>query len=433
MAAGRSATSATAAPQALNAKDERLKWWLCERLRELCGIDDDGQIAEHVLSLNSAQQLYDYLAELLGEDLFASKEGGRFVEETMRRRGMRMADLLAARAAQQQQQRGGFGGLPVLEVGGGKSEAEMAHVRYLQRGRGMKITWVRGGRGGRNARGRGSAAAAATTAPAPGELRAKKNRRECGCAATDHLLFANCTACGRIACEVEGAGPCYYCGSFVAKERTFVSPDFERLMRESHAEEGERAPAEPAAEQRTADGLGRALEARDTLLARAKDATGRVFDDQSDYFRESNVWLSAEERDMARRKAAVDEAKATLSHARRGARLAISIDGQGGVEATVAAASDADLGLEYAEDYSRHGGARQPAAPAASHATRHFKNDTLQGRAKEVYEALLDALRKSHVAAADAAAAPREMARVQHDYETLDRRAAAALDADPRG
>jgi hypothetical protein len=41
------------------------------------------------------------------------------------------------------------------------------------------------------------------------------SRRSCGCMAVHHALFANCTACGRILCEAEGEGPCFFCNSIV--------------------------------------------------------------------------------------------------------------------------------------------------------------------------------------------------------------------------
>eukprot|EP00466_Bigelowiella_natans_P003641 jgi/Bigna1/73340/fgenesh1_pg.23_\ len=44
-----------------------------------------------------------------------------------------------------------------------------------------------------------------------------KQRVKCQCLATRHALFSNCTVCGRIVCEKEGEGPCFFCGSFVSK------------------------------------------------------------------------------------------------------------------------------------------------------------------------------------------------------------------------
>ena len=44
--------------------------------------------------------------------------------------------------------------------------------------------------------------------------------------AAGHVLFANCTVCGRIHCEKEGEGPCFYCHSFVTKQGTTPAPEF---------------------------------------------------------------------------------------------------------------------------------------------------------------------------------------------------------------
>lgn len=35
----------------------------------------------------------------------------------------------------------------------------------------------------------------------------------CGCQGTVHPYVNNCLNCGRIACEIEGDGDCYHCGS----------------------------------------------------------------------------------------------------------------------------------------------------------------------------------------------------------------------------
>jgi hypothetical protein len=43
---------------------------------------------------------------------------------------------------------------------------------------------------------------------------------------SEHRLFINCTACGRIHCEKEGEGPCFFCGSYVSLNGTQPNPDF---------------------------------------------------------------------------------------------------------------------------------------------------------------------------------------------------------------
>ncbi|KAJ2808153.1 hypothetical protein H4R20_000981, partial [Coemansia guatemalensis] len=44
---------------------------------------------------------------------------------------------------------------------------------------------------------------------------ANRKRVKCECQATDHPLFTNCLTCGRIICESEGPGPCFFCDSNV--------------------------------------------------------------------------------------------------------------------------------------------------------------------------------------------------------------------------
>lgn len=44
----------------------------------------------------------------------------------------------------------------------------------------------------------------------------KKGRHPCQCEAQLHDLINNCTKCGRIVCEQEGSGPCFFCDSMVS-------------------------------------------------------------------------------------------------------------------------------------------------------------------------------------------------------------------------
>ena len=52
-------------------------------------------------------------------------------------------------------------------------------------------------------------------------------RHPCQCLAVRHRLVSNCTNCGRIVCEQEGSGPCYFCGKMVLspQERDYVATD----------------------------------------------------------------------------------------------------------------------------------------------------------------------------------------------------------------
>lgn len=45
-----------------------------------------------------------------------------------------------------------------------------------------------------------------------------KNRKLCGCEAQIHDLLENCLNCGRLTCESEGPGKCFFCGSVVLNQ-----------------------------------------------------------------------------------------------------------------------------------------------------------------------------------------------------------------------
>jgi len=40
-------------------------------------------------------------------------------------------------------------------------------------------------------------------------------RHQCECQASKHSLVNNCRNCGRVVCEQEGSGPCFFCRSLV--------------------------------------------------------------------------------------------------------------------------------------------------------------------------------------------------------------------------
>jgi activating signal cointegrator 1 len=61
-----------------------------------------------------------------------------------------------------------------------------------------------------------------------------KGRRECLCQAQYHNLVNNCLTCGKIICEQEGEGPCFFCGNIVLyPEKLGENRDlFEKLQNE---------------------------------------------------------------------------------------------------------------------------------------------------------------------------------------------------------
>ena len=118
----------------------------------------------------------------------------------------------------------------------------------------------------------------------------------CGCFGTVHKPLTNCLHCGRIACEIEGCGFCGFCGYLIEKV---------------------------ALAERNRDGtFDKALLHKERLLKFDREFTERthVYDDQADYFSNTtSTWLDererndAEEKDEARRKDIHERKKHTLT------------------------------------------------------------------------------------------------------------------------
>ena len=118
----------------------------------------------------------------------------------------------------------------------------------------------------------------------------------CGCFGTVHKPLTNCLHCGRIACENEGYGFCGFCGYVI--EKVVVA-------------------------ERNRDGkFDKALLHKERLLKFDREFTKRthVYDDQADYFSNTtSTWLDererndAEEKDEARRKDIHERKKQTLT------------------------------------------------------------------------------------------------------------------------
>ncbi|XP_010937149.1 uncharacterized protein [Elaeis guineensis] len=110
--------------------------------------------------------------------------------------------------------------------------------------------------------------------------------KPCSCQARRHKLVSNCLSCGKIVCEQEGEGPCSFCGALVLREGSTYAGLTDLAVPLSEAE----AAAEAYAK--------RLVEYDRNSAARTK-----VIDDQSDYYEiEGNSWLSAEEKELLKKK-----------------------------------------------------------------------------------------------------------------------------------
>lgn len=51
------------------------------------------------------------------------------------------------------------------------------------------------------------------------------NRKVCECFGLSHPLINNCIICGRITCQIEGEGPCLFCGNPIMKRGEVLLDD----------------------------------------------------------------------------------------------------------------------------------------------------------------------------------------------------------------
>jgi len=151
-------------------------------------------------------------------------------------------------------------------------------------------------------------------------------RNRCTCQARRHRLLGNCMSCGRVICEQEGWGPCFFCG--------------EPLMKKGAKLKG---GTEAAAEAQAA-----ANSHKDKLLSFQSSSAQRtsIVDDQQDYFDfDMNHWLSDKEREKKKQAAAKRVLK---QEARFAARSRVTIDLAGRRVVTEVPEEDSD-GEEEAE------------------------------------------------------------------------------------
>lgn len=111
-------------------------------------------------------------------------------------------------------------------------------------------------------------------------------RKVCYCQCTQHPLVNNCINCGKVVCEVEGEGPCLFCGAWVDREALY---DIREVVGEAENDEEESMTTVMALEYE------KALQHRDKLLEYDLNAAKRlgVIDAKQDWFEEStNTWLN---------------------------------------------------------------------------------------------------------------------------------------------
>ncbi|CAF2952255.1 unnamed protein product [Rotaria sp. Silwood2] len=134
-------------------------------------------------------------------------------------------------------------------------------------------------------------------------------RNTCECQASKHKLISNCLKCGRIVCEQEGSGPCFFCGNLVCtrdERQLIISGTQEgkqleqqllsRQFREHESQNISNRTDESS--QFSLNDIANAIAFKDRLIEFDRTSAQRtqVIDDASDYFNSNDKWLSKQQR-----------------------------------------------------------------------------------------------------------------------------------------
>jgi len=385
--------SASAASAGMNLSSGDVTWLRTE-LHSLLGYPDDGQLSGHMVSIPSKDSLQQWAKEVLG----GKPQVRRMCEELWRRK------MTAAAATLRQPMASPANATHTSPSSTTNTSSATSAAAALQHGR-------------RNIQVKVAAAKPSTSSTTTSASSASHHRSRCNCHALEHSLFTNCTSCGRIICEAEGDGPCFFCGSLVTRDATFINEDFVKHMRRigGDKEKSESAGGDSSSETGAeSEGLLKAEAQRDMLLSYARSDAHRskVLDIQNDWYEfESNAWLSAEER-----KAKKTSTEQQLADLERRRQHTVTIDlvnkqvvmhNSDAWEANLQPQPDAPKWTEAdtPAGFNTHGasisaamgGSRQlqKAVDEMKMISRaqYYANDTLRGRAREVYLALKANLR----------------------------------------
>lgn len=145
-------------------------------------------------------------------------------------------------------------------------------------------------------------------------------RHICECQAAKHKLINNCTRCGRVVCDQEGSGPCLFCGNLVCtrEEEEILSRGSKKseklrqhLMKDMPSQllsgvifSGDRDYL-PNDRAKIKESYVQAEKHKDKLLEFDRTSVRRtqVIDDEADYFStDSNQWLSKDDRELLRKR-----------------------------------------------------------------------------------------------------------------------------------
>ncbi|KAM4829730.1 activating signal cointegrator 1 isoform 1-T1 [Thomomys bottae] len=315
------------------APQDSLVHWCTQQLRKTFGLDVSEEIIQYVLSIESAEEIREYVTDLL-----QGNEGkkGQFIEDLITKwekneqelicdplqQCCKKDEILDGQRSGDQLKRGRRKGRNKQEVlafaepdtaVGVKTPFDLAKAQESSNTVKKKTKFV-------NLYTREGQDKLAVLLP---------GRHPCDCLGQKHKLINNCLVCGRIVCEQEGSGPCLFCGSLVCthEEQDILQRDSnksQKLLKKlmSGSENSGMVDAStkdllPHQESRLKSGLEKAIKHKDKLLEFDRTSIRRtqVIDDESDYFAsDSNQWLSKIERETLQKR---EEELRELRHASR--------------------------------------------------------------------------------------------------------------------
>lgn len=144
----------------------------------------------------------------------------------------------------------------------------------------------------------------------------RKGRHPCNCQATKHELINNCTKCGRIVCEQEGSGPCFFCDNMVCTR-------LEMEVLQSNSKESDKL-YNHLMEKKKSNEWKKAMETRNRLIKTDQlgdEIKNKVYDDQNDYFDMNSQWMTDDEKRYMKKKQVNNYNK--LHKSRRDLKLAL--------------------------------------------------------------------------------------------------------------
>ncbi|KAH3840986.1 activating signal cointegrator 1-like [Dreissena polymorpha] len=323
---------------------EKVEAWLCDGLNRL-GIDASIDIARYILSIETSEDLEEYMSGLLDSD---EKRTQPFIRELVTR--WRPYKSSQANDGIQVYRKTDLDEVYVP----GKEKKSPAN----QRDRKPRKNFVLNGHDVEN---RGvmpgeekpppQLPPPERTRPAEKDVKKKQKfvplyskegqamsvilipgRHACECQAGKHRLINNCSRCGRVVCEQEGSGPCHFCGHLVcSKEEEEILSRGSKNSEKLRQQLINKAPTEllgkhlflngreylHSNKQKIQDSLKEAEKHKNKLLEFDKTSARRtqVIDDEADYFStDSNQWLSTQDREKLRKR---EEELRSLRHAPR--------------------------------------------------------------------------------------------------------------------